>query len=352
MDACTADLPSTKTASSQPFTTWAAARQARPSRPLSAESVNDYRFIWQAWCEFLAGLQVPWSAARPSDVHRFLSTLSASRSDRVLASSVTQSRYGRLLRDIYAHAVATGRITRNPVERQALPARTEIHESLVFNRSDWRLLLQNLPAAGPRWQSVRDASVLQVMAHMGLTVGEIRGLELGDVVAPGLRWIEGLPALEPLTHPEEPGACLTVKGDRTAQARDLPLEGTCATAFMAWLEVRCTLPCPLGPASPLFVSQKGAGALPLSAKSLFLLANGHIQAALVEPGAGRKGRYSSDELAHAGPMTLRNSCIVRWLDAGVPEAQVLARAGLKDASSLRRLRDHVHPGAVEGTHLS
>ncbi|MBH1957873.1 MAG: hypothetical protein I8H70_04225, partial [Burkholderiales bacterium] len=53
-------------------------------------------------------------------------------------------------------------------------------------------------------------------------------------------------------------------------------------------------------------------------------------------------RYPDTVLAHAGPMTLRNSCIVRWLDAGLPEDEILARAGLREAQALLRLRKHVH----------
>ena len=41
-------------------------------------------------------------------------------------------------------------------------------------------------------------------------------------------------------------------------------------------------------------------------------------------------------------MTLRNSCIVRWLDADMPEEEVLARAGLRESQALLRLRKHVH----------
>jgi hypothetical protein len=42
-------------------------------------------------------------------------------------------------------------------------------------------------------------------------------------------------------------------------------------------------------------------------------------------------------------MTLRNSCIVRWLDAGLPDEAILARAGLREAQALLRLRKHVRP---------
>ena len=43
-------------------------------------------------------------------------------------------------------------------------------------------------------------------------------------------------------------------------------------------------------------------------------------------------------------MTLRNSCIVRWLDAGEPEDDILAKAGLRESQALLRLRKHVQAG--------
>ena len=73
----------------------------------------------------------------------------------------------------------------------------------------------------------------------------------------------------------------------------------------------------------------------LTPRALFHLANRHVSATLGP-------RYPDTVLAHAGPMTLRNSCIVRWLDAGLPEGEVLARAGLRESQALLRLRKHVH----------
>lgn len=91
--------------SSQVFSAWAKARQSAKHRPLSAESVQAYRSVWNVWCEFLASCTLPWAQAQSADVHRFLSNLPASKSGRAAATTVTQARYARLLRQIYAFAV-------------------------------------------------------------------------------------------------------------------------------------------------------------------------------------------------------------------------------------------------------
>ena len=342
--------------SSQVFSAWAKARQSAKHRPLSAESVQAYRSVWNVWCEFLASCTLPWAQAQSADVHRFLSNLPASKSGRAAATTVTQARYARLLRQIYAFAVVHRWAERNPVDRQALTSTSEAHDSLVFNSSDWKPLLRALAGrtdaahlqaltAGRRWQSLRDASVLRTMMQAGLTVGEIRALNLQDVTHARLRWVQGRPELAPALPPGQLGALeqprLAIEGGREAQARLLRLDAGAGAALLAWLQLRCTLPCPLGPASPLYVSQRGKGAGRLSAKALFVMANDHIKLAL-------KDRYSVSALAHAGPMTLRSSCIVRWLDAGMSDAKVIERAGLKDPASMRRLRKHARPSDPAG----
>ncbi|MDB5845497.1 MAG: hypothetical protein JWP79_2807, partial [Polaromonas sp.] len=100
------------------------------------------------------------------------------------------------------------------------------------------------------------------------------------------------------------------------------------------------LPLPQDAGTPLFVSRKKAGRL--TPRALFHLANRHVNAVLGP-------RYPHTVLAHAGPMTLRNSCIVRWLDAGLPEDDILARAGLRESQALLRLRKHVHSAGAPET---
>ena len=128
---------------------------------------------------------------------------------------------------------------------------------------------------------------------------------------------------------------LDLSGARKAQDRRIALPHDATQAVLAWLSVRATLPLPQDAGTPLFVSRKKAGRL--TPRALFHLANRHVNAVLGP-------RYPHTVLAHAGPMTLRNSCIVRWLDAGEPEGDILARAGLRESQALLRLRKHVRTG--------
>jgi integrase/recombinase XerC len=143
--------------------------------------------------------------------------------------------------------------------------------------------------------------------------------------------------LWPTQAPEEgtapPAVSLELSGARAAQKRRIALEPQASSAVLAWLTLRATLPLPQSADSPLFVSRKKAGRL--TPRALFHLANRHVSATLGP-------RYPDTVLAHAGPMTLRNSCIVRWLDAGVPDEEILLRAGLQEAQALLRFRKHVH----------
>ena len=104
--------------------------------------------------------------------------------------------------------------------------------------------------------------------------------------------------------------------------------------MLNWLALRASRP-RAGANDPVFASQKGGGATAVSAKAIFELANGFILETL--------GTRYPEGLAHAGPTTLRNSCIVRWLDEGMPEDDVVKQAGFLDAQALRRLRQHQHP---------
>lgn len=333
---------------------WAPARQARSAGDarLSAASVRTYGWQWKAWCDFLRDAGVRWDRAGPQHVAQFLQRVQSSRVESVAlpvhqrvatvrraASAVTRMRYARALEDIYDVAVISGHCRSNPVPASAAAAATA--ESLVLNALQWQQLVDavRLPAE-PTWIQTRDAALLLVMLQAGLTVGEVQALDLADVIDPRGRtstsWAQ-LPL--PITgdrprlsvHPYEPPDATARERSRCqSQARQVPLEPAAAAALSQWLRARLTLPAvPLRPDSPLFCSRKQYGRL--AAKSLFLLANQHILATL-----GPQFRHGT-ALPRAGPSTLRNSCIARWLQM-FDEQTVVRMAGLKDAASLARLR--------------
>lgn len=333
---------------------WAPARQATSAGDarLSAASVRTYGWQWKAWCDFLRDAGVRWDRAAPSHVAQFLQRVQSSRVESVAlpapqrvatvrraASAVTRMRYARALEDIYGVAVILGRCRSNPVPASAATAATA--ESLVLNALQWQQLVDavSLPAE-PTWMQTRDAALLLVMLQAGLTVGEVQALDLADVIDPlgrtGTSWAQrplpttgDRPRLS-VHASEPPDATARERSRRKNQGRQVPLESAAAAALSQWLRARLALPgVPVQPDSPLFCSRKRYGRL--TAKSLFLLANQHILATL-----GPQLRHGS-ALPRAGPSTLRNSCIARWLQV-FDEQTVVRMAGLKDAASLARLR--------------
>ena len=343
------------------FKAWALQRATERKGGLSPRSQASYHSLWVGWIEHLLARQATdWSQARSDDVRAYLESLSPRAQLRGLlhVSTVTQRRYYRVLKKIYDFALAQGWIQVNPVDVQASVSPTEEMDSLVFHALDWAALLQAVaPPQDPPppelpWLAVRDQAILRLMMQAALTVAELAALDLGDVRHPRLGLEKGVGELWPAeadaaAAPDaDAGAgaatllvalvALDLNGARAAQQRRIVLEPQASAAVLAWLTLRATLPLPQSADSPLFVSRKKAGRL--TPRALFHLANRHVSATLGP-------RYPDTVLAHAGPMTLRNSCIVRWLDAGVADDDVLARAGLREAQALLRLRKHVHPCA-------
>ena len=332
------------------FKAWALERAAQRKGALSPRSLASYHSLWSGWTEYLLGQKsLAWSEAGSNEVRAYLEALNPRAQARGLVhvSTVTQRRYYRVLKKIYAFALAQGWLASNPVDAAASVSPTEQMDSLVFHSIDWDVLLQAVappqdpPPADQPWLEVRDQAILRLMTQSALTVAELAGLDFGDVQHPRLGMAHGVaelwPAGEVLPGAEAP-VMLELSGARKAQARRISLPPEVSCAVLAWLTVRATLPLPQDAAVPLFISRKKSGRL--TPRALFHLANRHINAVLGP-------RYPDTVLAHAGPMTLRNSCMVRWLDAGVPDDEVLARAGLREPQALLRLRKHVHAAPLD-----
>lgn len=329
------------------FKAWALKRATERKGGLSPRSLASYHSLWAGWSDYLlAHPGLDWPQARSVDVRAYLESLSPRAQLRGLVhvSTVTQRRYFRVLKKIYDFALAQGWVDANPVDLNASVSPTEQMDSLVFHALDWDALLQAVappldpPPPGQPWLEVRDQAILRLMMQAALTVAELAGLDLGDVHHPRLGRDKGMEELWPTQAPDAgaapPAVSLELSGARAAQKRRIELAPEASAAVLAWLTLRATLPLAQSADSPLFVSRKKAGRL--TPRALFHLANRHVSATLGP-------RYPDTVLAHAGPMTLRNSCIVRWLDAGLLDEEILVRAGLQEAQALLRFRKHVHP---------
>lgn len=327
------------------FKAWALKRATERKGSLSPRSLASYHSLWLGWTEHLLNHQVTyWDQACSDDVRAYLESLSPRAQVRglVQVSTVTQRRYYRVLKKIYDFALGQGWVAVNPVDVQASVSPTEEMDSLVFHAIDWDVLLKavgpalNPPSSELPWLAVRDQAILRLMMQASLTVAELARLDMGDVQHPhwpGNGSAGELWPTETTLDPNDLPVALNLNGARAAQQRRIVLESEASVAVLAWLRLRATLPLSQSADSPLFVSRKKAGRL--TPRALFHLANRHVSTTLGP-------RYPNTVLAHAGPMTLRNSCIVRWLDAGLPDEIILARAGLQEVQALLRLRKHVH----------
>lgn len=327
------------------FAAWSGMRQAIALRKLSDDSVASYRSIWDGWIAFVLARGLSWDLAKSTDVRDFLQAVPARASARgkVLPSNVTQKRYFRVLREIYFCARASGWIDSVPVDHAAAVSRSEAHESLVFHRLHWSRLFAALPQFREplpdqvAWTEVRNVAMLLLLMQTALSVSELADLNVGDLQTPRLQVSHSGKVTLDLPYPPWESApaptVIRIRGPRPDQLRELELGTPAVETVHAWLGLRLAMAMPDGLDSPLFMSRKGAGRL--TAKTVFFVTNAHIQQTLGQ-------EFGDVALAHAGPMTLRNSCIVRWLEnPQLSEAEVLRSAGLKDAKSLARLRQHV-----------
>jgi integrase len=327
------------------FTNWGSIRSVMKRGRLSERSIAKYSPIWDIWLRYLADQQKEWHAATPEDVRNFLLKVQPRRKSTEVTdprvSPVTQARYWRLLESIYGHAAGMGWITESPVTQEAQVSRNELHESLVFNRIDWEMLLRRMPsphAPLTDWSAARDRALLLLMAECGLTSGELLEIRLEDLsIAP-----EPSPAPS-ATESAPPGGepalrlQLSVRGPRASQRRILDLPQRAALALMSYRAMRLKLP----QDNPfLFVRKRGSElesaykSYRMTAKSLYVMTAAFIRDVMGE-------KYP--DLVHAGPMALRNSCLVRWMEDGMPEELVLRQAGMKDPQALYRLKRHVVP---------
>lgn len=323
------------------FEDWAAERQALKGRArLSAASVAQYQLIWTAWLRHLAGQGIGVAQADAAEVDRFVASITSpaapagpvgQQRGRRAVSPVTQARYFTVLAKVYHWGLTQGRVPSNPASRDpGQPRLSERSAGLVLHSGQW---LQVASLAN-EWPEPRERAMLMLLVHLGLTAGELLALNLDSVRHPRLVFTAAGARLAPPgpSAGDGPSVALRVGGARASQERDLDLPVAVGDALLDYLALRLASGRLTHATGPLFLSRKsGAGrSAPadlgrMRRQTVFQLARQLVATALGEL------HY------HNGPAVLRNSAIVRWLHAGVPEQEVLVLAGLKSPQALRRL---------------
>ncbi len=313
---------------------WLTMRERSEHDPLTREAARPYGHIWTLWCRWL--LDTDLNGHRRAEDYRQVSTdivsrflhsgpsPNSTRSDAGV-SDVTRGRYRVVLRELYDHAVGLDLLPSNPVPKPtaAEHAREFAKEAQILTSLEWEAIYRELPA-GKQLLEVRDRAILLLLLEEALTPGEIKGLTMRQVRPDLLR----------------PGMLLLqIEGKRSAQARSLPLGEVSSRALQAWLDRRHEAPgAAEQPAALVFLSRR---ALPLSDRTLFKVVADVILRA--------SGTVHMPAQRHIGPQVLRNTRIVFWLRAGMPEPEVVHRAGYKDATSFRGLLSHFrHRDASDG----
>lgn len=308
----------------------------RHREQLTHAAAKPYRYIWKAWVTWLTSpralangetapaLAADWTQAKPAHVMQYLdngveAAASSRRGKFAPISEVTRRRYWRVLQMIYAHAVNQHIIAINPVMAadNVTPPRQEDSEGMVLLGAQWQAVGLAITRGESRWEQ-RDRAILRVLMDVGLTTSELAGIRLHQV---GYH----------LTK-----VTIDIVGSRGAQTRTVELGVAASLELRKWIEIRLRTP-PLPSTDPglVFITNRGR---PMSSRMFFEQVSNTVIRGL------RDGGFPLPQ--HIGPQVLRNSCIVMWLNAGVPVEEVCRRAGFKDFRSLRGLRRHINPGVL------
>ena len=297
---------------------------ARSSIGISNE--ESYRYFWNTWIKFLASLypgavdaQRLWQAATPEMVLWFLNAGTKPRKKEEGVSVITRRRYWRLLERIYDFALGKHWISSNPavgLRDWEKPAQ-EKPKGAILNARQWQsglALLRAAPADDPL--AIRNRAVLLCLYETGITPEETRTLTLDSCKADASSGKLSV---------------LQIDGSGVNQRRQFQLSEALSMAISAWLACRDQLP-KAQQTHHLFCSTHGRM---MGADNLHLLVREH----LLQTNASTQ----TDPAKRLGPQVIRNTCLVNWVNQGVPKAQVVVWAGLKNEKGLIHLADHFNP---------
>jgi len=284
-------------------------------RNASAYTVKSYREDLEAFVEYLADahggrLPAPGDVS-VLDLRGYVSALSESgyaRSSiaRHLATLRGFFRFGR--REGWAET-NPAKPLRNPRQGRSLPH--------FLSAEELGRLFDTPPNDNP--MGLRDRAILETMYSAGLRVGEVVGLDDGD-----LDFDAGL---------------LRIRG-KGRKERMAPVGSYAARALCRWLEVRRLHPrVPAGPAAPVFVNRFGRR---LTTRSVGRMLEKHLKT------AGLDSRTT--------PHSLRHSFATHLLDRGADIRSVQELLGHKSlvttqiythvgAAALREVYERAHPRA-------
>ena len=300
---------------------------------------TSYAFIWRSWTKYLASiLAVPTQSlngqavmmATPINVAHFIANgPTSSKPDRSISKN-TQKRYFTVLQRVYAFCAAQAWLDVSPVDAVAAQDRPDVenHEGHVLTEAQWQACTIRIDQLTSNDYEIRDRAILMLLFKHGLRPEEVRALRVQD--------------MQPDISDQSTLAISSIRGP--GQERVLPLDDKSTDAIHSWKNVRRNLKVVKRTndllqqdfgnvelhalSDTLFVTEKK---MEMGMVTLLTLVRSHIEKSCTSAGLPFPNRM--------GPQIVRNSRIVRWLNAGIEIPLVVKLAGLKNAKGLLHLRN-------------
>jgi integrase/recombinase XerC len=196
----------------------------------AAKTIANYRSdlsLFARWFRETTGEEFAAAAVTPTDLRDYRSFLVTTKQ----SSPATVNRHLAALKRFFRFAHAMGWVTEDPTTVVKGVQRVQVAPKALSKREVDKLL-----RAAERYGSKRDLAILTTLRHIGLRVGELTALRLGDVAIS-----------------ERKGA-LVVRSGKGGKYRVVPLNLDARRALSAYLEVR-----PHVVDDHLFVGQRGTG---------------------------------------------------------------------------------------------
>jgi integrase len=327
---------------------------------LSERTKNLYAHTWSLWVKWLAARGKAFDEAQPEDVAAFLSGGAPGQGrrrqpkDETRMKPFTRQRYWRVLNEVYrlrrsnpAYALVKGPddpiVPQRDRHAEVLPPRV-----LAMLRDPLWLRGQIPDCAGARedWTAPRDRALVALLAHCGLSTGELIALTPASLMVGATRRLlecsqRDLPGLTGNSTRVHVPSTRTL-GRRTelfgevapekleVGQREVILPEEAIEIVWEWLlrwkHLGLDVHGPLFPAGRRRHGEHTA----LSAAMVFMIVRDCVRSAL----RIQYGEITKPSANSHGPAVVRNTVLQHWL-AHLPRDEVARRAGLKDASSIR-----------------
>lgn len=290
----------------------------RAGRLQRESSADVYEHMWSALAAWAVGNGISLGVLGAVDLERYLD--SRGGSDELSARYAC--RLLRLVDRVMAHRARVEGLAPNRAAEDLLARRPDLRYANAADRdplpeflpaSEAKRLVTYLSAvrpgraaAGTPWQEVRNRASVGVMLGAGITPGEVRALELPDVVADGGR------------SKEVPWK-LRIAGDGNGPARETPLAAWAGQLLRYWLDVRAEQGIP---GAMLFPSTKASGK-PWGKVAQYNATREVLTAAGIDDVAG-------------GSFRLRHTFALRQLRRGKAPDEVARWLGVSDPAVMAR----------------